>query len=79
MHVATFVGQVSRDTSPSGVSTSVLSLVDVRNKLVAGTFNMADVQHVMVAWGVVVLITGGRPVQQSFLWLVAGTCAEFLV
>ncbi|MEW5305680.1 MAG: hypothetical protein WDW36_008205 [Sanguina aurantia] len=53
-----FLLVVSRDTSPSGVSTAVLSLLDVRNRLVAGSFSVADVRHVMVAWGAVVLITG---------------------
>jgi hypothetical protein len=74
---------VTSETSEVGVSNSTVHLVDVRNKMVAGSFTMQNVTAVVSAWDSLIIVTGAGKVTMlhevfalapySCVWLYSAT------
>jgi hypothetical protein len=57
-HPFTSSGQVTNESPEEGAAASSVAVTDLRNKLVAGAFSIAHVQHVVCAFGAVAVVTG---------------------
>lgn len=57
-HLRRYLVVATQETSAMGVSTTTLSILDVRNKLVAGSHPLQNVQHVICAFDVVAVYLG---------------------
>ena len=52
--------QVTTDTTEDGLSTSTIAVVDTKNKIIAGSTTLHNVQHVICAFGVVAAFLGAQ-------------------
>lgn len=65
----------SLPTPPAGVSTSTVSLVDVRNKMVAGALTLPHVRHVVPAAGRLAVLLGSGDLVVGYLYAIRiGSC-----
>ena len=79
---------MTSETSEVGVSNSTVHLVDVRNKMVAGSFTMQNVTAVVPAWDCLFVVTGAGKVTllrevrlalYACVWLTRQHCAYLVL